>query len=160
MSTDKVKQLKEIVRITKDLKKQGKIIVTTNGSYDIFHAGHARSLREAKMQGDVLVVGVNSDQSVKAYKSPDRPIIGEKERAEMVAALECVDYVFVFEETTPIRFINEIKPNIHANSEDYGENCIESGTVKKNGGKIYLLKKYPGVSTTEIIEKILKIYGK
>lgn len=154
----KIKTLPETVHLVKQLKKEGKTIVTNNGSYDLLHFGHVKSLQEAKQQGDVLIVGINSDSSVKKYKSKDRPIIPQTQRAEMIAALECVDYVFIFEETTPIRFINLLKPHIHTNSANYGENCIEAEAVKQNGGKLYLLQKYESISTSEIIKKILKIY--
>lgn len=156
----KIKSLEEIVEISNSLKKQNKVIVTTNGSYDILHAGHVWSLQDAKDQGDILIVGLNSDKSVKAYKSSDRPIIQEEYRAEMLAALECVDYVFIFDELNPINFVNKIKPNIHANSADYGEDCVEKDAVVTNGGKLYLLKKHDGISTSNIIDKILTVYCK
>lgn len=157
---DKIKTIDQIVKITKELKSQGKKIVTTNGSYDILHSGHVKSLYESKQQGDVLVVGINSDSSIKKYKSKDRPIIGEKDRSETIAGLGCVDLVFVFDETTPIAFLDKIKPDIHTNGADYGEDCVERPILEKNGGKLHLLKKYEGISTTEIINKILGIYAK
>ncbi len=156
----KINTIEQVVEITTKLKKQGKIIVTTNGSYDIIHSGHVKSLYESKKQGDVLVVGINSDNSIKKYKSKDRPIIGEKDRTETVAGLGCVDWVFIFDETTPIAFLEKIKPDIHTNGADYGEDCIERPTLEKNGGKLYLLKKYGGISTTNIIDKILSVYKK
>lgn len=153
----KIKSLDEIILITENLKKQGKRIVTTNGSYDIIHSGHVKSLYESKDQGDILIVGLNSDKSIKEYKSKDRPIIGEKDRAEMIAGLGCVNYVFIFDETTPLDFLEKIKPDVHTNGADYGENCIEKPIINKNGGKLYLLKKYDGISTTKIIQKINNI---
>lgn len=156
MNKGKIQKLEYIVEKVKKLKRQGKKIVTTNGSFDIMHVGHVRSLQESKQQGDILIVGVNSDSSVRAYKSKDRPIIPEDQRAEMLAALECVDYVFIFQETDPIKFINAIKPDTHTNSSDYGQDCIEAEAVRENGGKLYLLKKYDGISSTNIMKKIEK----
>ena len=154
----KIKSLEEILAILPKLRAQGKRIITTNGSYDIIHSGHVKSLYESKSQGDVLVVGVNSDKSVKIYKSKDRPIISEKDRMETLAGLGCVDYVFKFDETTPHKFIEKIKPDVHTNSSDYGENCVEKDAVLKVGARLHLLKKYKGMSTSEIIKKILNIY--
>lgn len=155
----KIKSLNDLVSIRDQARAFGKIVVTTNGSYDIIHAGHARSLQESKDQGEILIVGLNSDSSIKQYKSKDRPIIPQDQRAEMIAALECVDYVFLFDETNPINFINQLKPDIHTNSVDYGKDCIEADAVKENGGKLYLLQKYDDISTSQIIEKILKVYA-
>lgn len=154
----KIVKIENLVEIIKNLKSEGKTIVTTNGTYDIIHAGHIFSLQESKSLGDVLIVGLNSDSSVKKYKSIKRPIISEIYRAEVIAALECVDYVFIFDEINPITFINLLKPDIHTNSSDYGNNCIEKDAVISNGGKLHLLKKYNGISTTEIVNKIIQIY--
>jgi rfaE bifunctional protein nucleotidyltransferase chain/domain len=155
---EKIKTLDELLILREQVKQQGKKVVTTNGSYDIVHAGHIRSLEESKAQGDILMVGINSDSSVKQYKSPDRPIIPEQYRAEMIAGLECVDYVFIFDELNPIDFVNKLKPDVHTNSADYGEDCVEAEAVKNNGGKLYLLKKYEGYSTSLIIDKVLQVY--
>lgn len=160
MQNNKIKYLSEIADIVHELKQLGKIIVTANGSYDMIHIGHVRNLQKAKELGDVLIVGVNSDSSVKKYKSPDRPIISELHRAEMVAALECVDYVFIFPEPTPLAYLEVIKPHIHTNGADWGENCIEKETVEKYGGKIYILPRCGECSTSSILEKIIKIFGK
>jgi len=158
MSGSKIKSLDELIEIREKLREEKKTVVTTNGSFDILHAGHVRSLRESKSQGDVLIVGINSDKSVKVYKSPDRPIVPEEQRAEMVAALQCVDYVFMFNELNPIAFIEKIRPDVHANGADYGENCVEKEAVLKNGGRLHLLKKYDEISTSGIIKKILTTY--
>lgn len=155
---EKIKTLDELLILREQVKQQGKKVVTTNGSYDIVHAGHIRSLEESKAQGDILMVGINSDSSVKQYKSPDRPIIPEQYRAEMIAGLECVDYVFIFDELNPIDFVNKLKPDVHTNSADYGEDCVEAEAVKNNGGRLHLLKKYEGYSTSLIIDKILQVY--
>ena len=156
---NKIKNEKELLNEVRRLRAEGKTIVTYNGSFDILHVGHVRSLQEAKTLGDVLIVPLNSDKSVKMYKGPKRPIVGERERAEMLSALGCVDYVVLFDETDPIRILDIIKPHIHANGADYGENCIEKDIVEKNGGKIHILKWSDGFSTSQLIKKIVDLYG-
>lgn len=157
---NKIKSQKEIVGLAGSLKRKGKTVVTYNGSFDLLHLGHLRSLQEAKSQGDVLIVLLNSDKSVKGYKGPNRPIVSQLERAQMLAALECVDYVVIFDEINPKRILAEIKPDIHCNGSDWGKDCVEKETVEKNGGRIYILKFVPGHSTTRLIEKILGVYAK
>jgi len=157
---EKILPLSEIVARRVAYGKEGKSVVTTNGSYDILHAGHIKSLEESKAQGDVLIVGINSDHSVRQYKSPDRPIVPEGDRALIVAALACVDHVFVFDELDPIEFITQLKPDVHTNSSDYGQDCVEAPAVRAGGGRLHLLKKYDGLSTSEVIEKILSVYCK
>ena len=152
----KIKTREELKEIVENLKKQGKKIVTCNGCFDILHAGHIKFLKEAKQQGDILIVGLNSDCSVKENKGAKRPINNENDRAAVLAALEMVDYVTIFNEKTPIQLLERIKPNIHVNGEEYGENCIEAETVKKHGGKIHLVKLKKGFSTTDIINEISK----
>ena len=143
----------ELRPLVRKLKNQNKKIVTTNGSYDVLHIGHIRTLKEAKKQGDVLIVGINSDCSIKKYKSPFRPINKEKNRLEFMAALDCVDYVFLFDETDPRPFLKEVKSDVHCNGEEYGEDCIEAPIIKENNGRIHLMKRY--FSTTELINKIV-----
>ena len=157
----------ESIKIADELRKQGKKIVTINGSFDILHAGHVKMLQEAKQQGDVLFLGLNSDKSVRAWKKhigykdwKKRPLVPQQYRAEMLAALECIDYVTIFDEMVPMPFIEAIKPNVHVNGEDYGENCIEKPIVEKYGGKIYIVKFVDGFSTSNLIQKILDVYGK
>jgi len=158
LSNGKIISQHGMPELMQDLKKQNKKIVTCNGTFDILHIGHIKFLKEAKKQGDILIVGINSDKSVKENKGPDRPINNEKNRAETLAALECVDYVIIFDEKTPIKLLEKIKPDIHANGEEYGRDCIEAPTVKKHGGKIHLIKNYGGFSTTKLIENIKKVY--
>jgi rfaE bifunctional protein nucleotidyltransferase chain/domain len=159
---EKIKSEKEIIEIVKKAKQKKKTIVTTNGSFDIFHYGHIKLFEEAKQQGDILIVGINSDASVKAYKGPDRPINPENARAGLVASLQYVDYVFLFDDTTPNRWLELIAPDIHCNSSEYGENCVERPTLDKLGAKLHLVyrNENDGLSTTEMIQKIIRIYGK
>lgn len=153
---NKIKTKEEIEKIVKELKQKGKKIVTCNGCFDILHAGHIKFLKEAKQQGDVLIVGLNSDSSVKLNKGPKRPINNEKDRAAILATLKMVDYITIFNEKTPIPLLEIIKPDIHCNGEEYGENCIEKPVVKKYGGKIHIIKLKQGFSTTDIIKRIKK----
>lgn len=153
MAETKIKSIKEIEEIVNDLKKKGKKIVTINGTFDILHVGHLKILEEAKNQGDILIVGLNSDKSVKMNKGPERPINNEKDRAKMLAALEVVDYVVIFGEKDPRKLLSVIKPDVHCNGEEYGYKCIEAPVVEKYGGKIYLIKLVPGYSTTDLIKK-------
>jgi len=157
-SSSKVKTLDEILRLLPALRKAGKVIVTTNGSYDLLHAGHLLSLEESKSQGDVLIVGVNSDSSVKAYKSPLRPIIPEQERTLLLAGLECVDYVFIFNQLTPNDWLRKICPDIHTNFIGYGVDCVEALTLKEIGAKLYLCQEHAGLSTTAILDRVVDIF--
>lgn len=138
----------------KELRAAGKTIATLNGSFDLLHAGHLKMIHEASEQGDVLILALNSDASIKKYKSPLRPIVPLEHRLEMIAALEFVDFVTFFDETDPIALLEKIKPDVHNNGSEYGENCIEAEVVKKHGGKIHIVKLVPGLSTTKLIEKI------
>ena len=155
----KIKTREEIKKIVEELKKEGRKIVTCNGSFDLLHIGHVKFLEEAKKQGEILIVGLNSDSSIKKYKDETRPIIQQQDRAEMLAALEAVDYITIYDEEVPMPFLEAVKPDIHVNGEEYGYECIEAETVKKNNGKIYLVKMYKDFSTTKLIEKIIK-HGK
>ncbi len=144
----------QLAPICSMLRAQSKRIVTVNGSFDLLHAGHLHILEEARKQGDVLIVGLNSDASVKRYKSADRPIIPEAERAAMLLALRCVDYVHVFDEEVPMPFLTEVKPDIHVNGSEYGADCIEAPLIRQYGGSLYVVEKIPGLSSSGILERI------
>lgn len=150
----KLIQPADLVSKVQALRKQGKSIATLNGSFDLLHAGHLQIIFEASQQGDILIMALNSDASIKKYKSPKRPIIPLEYRLQMMAALEFVDYVTWFEETDPIKLLELIKPDVHVNGAEYGENCIEAETVKSHGGRIHIVKLVPGLSTSTIIKKI------
>ena len=136
------------------LRNEGKTIGTLNGSFDLLHAGHLYIIYQASLQADVLFLLLNTDQSIKQYKSPDRPIIPLEERLEMVAALEFVHFVSFFEELDPKAILSKIRPDVHVNCNEYGENCIEAETVKSLGGKIHLVDRIELLSTSKIIQKI------
>jgi rfaE bifunctional protein nucleotidyltransferase chain/domain len=111
-------------------------------------------LNEARQLGDVLIVGLNSDESVKSYKGPSRPVVPERGRAEMLLALRMVDYVHIFEESNPIAFLKEVNPDVHVNSSEYGEDCIESATVRRGGGIVHIVGRIPGLSTSGLIDDL------
>lgn len=136
------------------LRAKGKRLVTINGSFDVLHAGHLYILNEARKQGDVLIVGLNSDRSVRSYKGPDRPVIPERQRAEMLLALRVVDYVHIFDEPDPRAFLSEINPDVHVNGAEYTENCIERETVRNGGGRLHLVDRIPGLSTSELLARL------
>lgn len=148
---------KELRSIVKEIRSRGLTIATLNGSFDLMHAGHLQIIYEASQQANILIVALNSDSSIKAYKSLDRPIISLEYRLQLMAALEFVDLVTWFDETNPIRILDEIKPNVHVNGAEYGENCIEADVVKRNGGKIHIVDLIPGLSTSQILKKIAAV---
>ncbi|MGB2716431.1 MAG: bifunctional heptose 7-phosphate kinase/heptose 1-phosphate adenyltransferase [Vicinamibacterales bacterium] len=150
---------RELAPLAAALRSKGKRIVTVNGSFDLLHAGHLHILREASRQGDVLIVGLNSDASVKRYKGPTRPLVPEAQRAEMLLALRYVDYVHVFPEQVPMPFLEEIRPDVHVNGAEYGEDCIEAPVVKKYGGRIHVVDRLSGLSTSRIVTQLSANHG-
>jgi D-beta-D-heptose 7-phosphate kinase/D-beta-D-heptose 1-phosphate adenosyltransferase len=136
------------------LRAKGKRLVTVNGSFDVLHSAHLHILNEARQQGDVLIVGINSDASVRSYKGPTRPIVPERRRAEMLLALRMVDYVHIFDEPDPVAFLSELNPDVHVNGAEYGENCIERDVVIQNGGKLHLVARMPNLSTSALVEQL------
>ncbi len=141
------------------LKEQGRTLVFTNGCFDILHAGHVTYLEFARAQGDQLVLGLNSDASVKRNKDDGRPINSEAERARVLAALECIDYVVLFDEDEPKELISEILPDVLVKGEDWAHYVSGREEVEAAGGKVVLAKMVEGLSTTGTIEKVLKVYG-
>lgn len=139
------------------IREQGLTIATLNGSFDLMHAGHLHTIYEASKQADILIVALNSDESIKGYKDPSRPIIPLNYRIEMMTAIGFVDYVTWFHELDPRAILEEIRPDIHANGSEYGHQCIEAETVKKYGGQIHIIDLVPGLSTSTIIHKIEKL---
>ena len=151
----KVKSLDELKSITVQARRNGKTVVFTNGCFDLLHRGHVHVLREAKALGDILVVAINSDGSVKAIKGPNRPVLPESDRAELVAAMEMVDYVALFDEPDPYKMIAAIRPNVLVKGGDWGpEEIVGADIVKQDGGKVAVIPYLKGFSTTEIIERI------
>ena len=160
MLYQKVCDRSELALHLQQAKADGNVVVTTNGCFDVLHLGHLRYLQAARQLGDLLVVAVNSDSSVRELKGENRPLVPEDERAEMLAGLECVDYVVIFPELTPIELLSELKPSIHVKGGDYKlEQLIEREVVEENGGKVIVGLNVPGKSTTNLIEIICKRYG-
>jgi D-beta-D-heptose 7-phosphate kinase/D-beta-D-heptose 1-phosphate adenosyltransferase len=150
----------ELKAIIDRLKQGGKTVIFTNGCFDILHSGHTRYLNEARKQGDVLVLALNSDASVRAIKGEKRPIVPEAERAEVLAALSSVDYVTVFDELTPLALIEFLRPDVIVKGGDWAEKDIVGGdAVRSWGGRVAVMPEIEGASTTNIIEKVLQIYG-
>ena len=145
---------KEIEESVEEFKRMKKRIATLNGSFDLLHAGHLEILDQAAMQGDLLIVALNSDASIQKDKSPKRPIIPLKYRLQMMSSLVMVDYVTWFEETDPRELLKKIRPHVHVNGAEYGENCIEKEVVEAGGGRVHLVSLVPGLSTTAMIKKI------
>jgi D-beta-D-heptose 7-phosphate kinase/D-beta-D-heptose 1-phosphate adenosyltransferase len=151
----KDKSKDEVLKIIANLKNQGKRIVFTNGCFDLVHAGHIKSFQQAKSFGDVLIVAVNSDDSIRRLKGESRPVVDLKNRIALLKALECVDFVVPFEEDTPQNLIEAIKPDVMVKGEDWkGKVVAGADFVKSYGGKVEFIKLEQGLSTTHIIEKI------
>ncbi|HON05592.1 MAG TPA: D-glycero-beta-D-manno-heptose 1-phosphate adenylyltransferase [bacterium] len=161
MKPNKIKTLKNLKKIVQQLKKQGKKIVFTNGCFDILHAGHLFCFEKAKKLGDILIVGINSDISVRKLKGKGRPIIPEKDRAYLIAGLSCVDYCIIFNEQTPARLIKEINPDVLVKGADYKKDeIVGQDIVKSRGGKVITIPLAEGKSTSMIIKKIIENYEK
>lgn len=156
----KICTLSELVRIREDLRQGGQRVVFTNGCFDILHRGHVEYLKEAKQLGDVLIVAVNSDDSVRRLKGALRPVMTEEDRAIILAALEVVDYVVIFNEDTPIPLLKILHPDILVKGGDYRKNeVIGAEVVRQYGGQIAVARRTDGVSSSEIIEQILQRFG-
>lgn len=145
----------ELAAWREEVAQEGKTLATLNGSFDILHAGHLHMLYEASLQADILLVALNTDASIAAYKDPRRPIIPLESRLKLISALEFVDYVTWFPETDPRTLLTVLCPDVHVNGAEYGANCIEAETVKQGGGRIHIVDLVPGLSTSQIIKKIL-----
>lgn len=154
----KIKTAKELVNIRQMLVNKGKTIVFTNGCFDIIHRGHVEYLLKARRYGDVLVIGLNSDESVARLKGSGRPILPQEDRALLLASLEMVDYVVIFEESTPLKLIKLIRPHILVKGGDYPFNSIVGREIVENsGGKVLTVPLVEGRSTTSIIQKIVML---
>ena len=137
------------------LRQSGKVVVFTNGCFDLFHVGYVRLLQKARKQGDCLVVAVNSDRSVRQIKGPERPKIPDKERAEVLAALACVDWVTIFDEADPLVLIKLLQPDVLVKGADWPEEKIVGASeVKEGGGKVVRIPLEPGISTSALIKRI------
>ncbi|MCG8567613.1 MAG: D-glycero-beta-D-manno-heptose 1-phosphate adenylyltransferase [Desulfobacterales bacterium] len=157
----KIMTLEEITHQAEAYRSQGKTIAFSNGCFDILHAGHVTYLQAVKAQGDVLVLGLNSDRSVREIKGEQRPVVSQEDRACVAAALAAVDHVVIFDEPDPEKLIQAVKPDILAKGADWAEDEIIGGDfVKARGGRVARIKLEPGISTTTIIKRIgRKVFG-
>lgn len=145
----------DIRQIVKELQENGETVVTTNGCFDILHVGHVRYLQQTSTYADYSIVLLNSDKSVKSIKGEGRPINNENDRAEILCALSCVDFVVMFDEDSPRDLLNEIKPDVHTKGADYSvETLPEADVILKNGGRIKFITFVEGKSTTNTIKKM------
>lgn len=152
-------ELKNLVQELNPLRQAGKKLVFTNGCFDILHAGHVRYLQAARSEGDILVVGLNSDGSVRIIKDPGRPINNQHQRAEVLAGLWCVDYITIFDEPDPLQLIKAIKPDVLVKGADWKEaDIIGADVVKGSGGKVVRVEMVADISTSMIIERIVQRY--
>jgi D-glycero-beta-D-manno-heptose 1-phosphate adenylyltransferase len=147
----------QLESVRQEAEKVGKTVVSTNGCFDLLHRGHVHILKTAGELGDLLIVGLNTDKSVRDNKGPQRPLVPEEERAEILLAFENVDYVYLYDEPSCVRFVQLARPHVHVNDASYTEHCVESETVKAGGGRLHLVEKMDAPSTTEIISKIVSL---
>ncbi|MBE9581352.1 MAG: D-glycero-beta-D-manno-heptose 1-phosphate adenylyltransferase [Proteobacteria bacterium] len=155
---EKLIKREELAENVQALKRAGKRIVFTNGCFDLLHIGHIRYLKSAKAEGDVLLVGLNSDRSVRQIKGPARPIVSENERAEVLASLACVDFVTFFDEPDPLATIRVLMPDVLVKGADWEKDAIVGkDVVEANGGRVVRIPVTEGASTSRIIEKILAL---
>ncbi|HID30135.1 MAG TPA: D-glycero-beta-D-manno-heptose 1-phosphate adenylyltransferase [Desulfobacterales bacterium] len=153
---EKIFERKALKDKVQDLKRAGRKIVFTNGCFDLLHIGHVRYLKAARAEGDVLVVAVNSDRSVREIKGPGRPLVPDSERAEVLASLACVDFVILFDEPDPLVTIRSLVPDVLVKGADWGADAIVGrDVVEASGGRVVRIPLTEGSSTTRIIDKIL-----
>jgi D-beta-D-heptose 7-phosphate kinase/D-beta-D-heptose 1-phosphate adenosyltransferase len=159
LSNNKILTLKELKSVLNFLRNEGKKVVFTNGCFDILHTGHIKYLEKAREYGDLLVLGLNDDHSVRRLKGPKRPLIAQDERAHILAALHCIDYIVLFSELTPENLIKEIKPDILVKGGDYRpEEVVGKKIVESYGGRVEIVPFVEGYSTTDIVKKIVEKY--
>jgi rfaE bifunctional protein nucleotidyltransferase chain/domain len=159
-AADKIVPLDALRAALAPRRAAGERVAFTNGTFDLLHVGHLRSLEQARTHGDILVVGVNADASVRSYKAPNRPIVPQAERAELIAGLACVDYVVIFNEPTAERLLAEIRPEVYVKGADYATKPLpERPVVEAYGGQVVLVELEAGRSTTELIADIVRRFG-
>jgi D-glycero-beta-D-manno-heptose 1-phosphate adenylyltransferase len=160
---DKILDWPALLRIREQARAAGATVVWTNGCFDLLHAGHVRNLEAARAFGDLLVVGINSDASVRGLKGPGRPILPAAQRCELVAALACVDYAVVFDEPVPLGAISRLKPDVHCKGADYappaGKPIPEAAVVAAYGGRLEFFPLVPGLSTTDLLRRVRRAEG-
>ncbi len=161
MLSDKLVGVGRLEKIVRRLQSGGKRVVFTNGCFDLLHYGHVAYLEKARAKGDVLVVGLNSDASVRRLKGPKRPLVSQRHRAYVMAGLACVDYVVVFGQDTPYALISRLKPDVLVKGGDWKpKDIVGADVVERSGGKVSSIRFEKGFSTTALIEKIVKSYSR
>ena len=156
---DKILDRKTLKERLDALRKEGKKIAFTNGCFDILHVGHVRYLKEARKTADILVLALNSDSSVRAIKGDKRPLVPEEERAEVLAGLECIDFVTIFPEPTPLELICYLRPDTLIKGGDWSEDkVVGRDEIKQWGGNVTIIPEVIGKSTTNIVDKIIAVY--
>lgn len=161
MTVGRIVDERELLEIRRGAARHGRRFVFTNGCFDVLHAGHLHVLREAKAAGDILAVGLNADDSVRLLKGEGRPIVGEEDRAELLAALGPVDYVVLFHEETPARIIDLLEPDVLVKGGDYEpESIVGARTVTGAGGEVRVIPLREGLSTKALIARIVERYGR
>ncbi len=159
-AAEKVVALFTLLAAVERRRATGQRVVLTNGTFDLLHVGHLHSLEAARAQGDLLVVGLNSDASVRSYKAPNRPIVPQAERAELVAGLACVDYVVIFDEPTAERLVALARPDVYVKGADYATRPLpERPIVEAYGGRVVLVALEAGRSTTDLVDGIVRRFG-
>ncbi len=153
---DKLVPINKIAALMKSLEKKGKSVVFTNGCFDLIHPGHIKLLKQAKKYGDILFLGINSDKSIRKIKGPSRPVMKEKERITVLSAIEYIDFISVFNEPTPIKLIEKIRPGALVKGSDWPKSKIAGKEfVESYGGKVFTIKLKPKISTSSLIKRIL-----
>ena len=157
---DKIVTWEELKERVEEAHRRGKRVAFTNGCFDILHVGHVQYLREARRTGDLLILGLNSDASVRAIKGERRPLVPQRERAEVVASLAAVDFVALFDDLTPLALIEYLRPDVLVKVGDWKEETVVGGdSVRSWGGRVVIIPLTAGASTTNIVEKVLRVYG-
>ena len=157
MIENKIIERSELIPIIAGLKQEGKRVVFTNGCFDLLHVGHIRYLRAAREEGDLLVLGLNSDRSMRELKGENRPLIPQEERAELLAALSMVDFIVIFDEPTPLELIREVRPDVLVKGGDWKKEDIVGGSeVEAFGGRVVVVPEIPGRSTSNLIAEIAR----
>jgi D-beta-D-heptose 7-phosphate kinase/D-beta-D-heptose 1-phosphate adenosyltransferase len=160
-AVEKILTLDALLATIATRRAAGQRVALTNGAFDLVHVGHLRSLEQARAQADLLVVGVNSDASVRSYKAPDRPIVPQAERAELIAGLACVDFVVIFEEPTAECLIADVRPDFYVKGADYAEKPLpERALVESYGGQVVLIDLEAGRSTSGLLDEIVRRFAR
>ena len=159
-TTDKIRSIETLRPLLRADQDAGRVVVFTNGCFDLLHVGHTRYLAAARAQGDLLVVGLNTDRSVAGIKGPRRPLVPERERAEVLAGLACVDYVVLFDDADPLALIRALEPDVLVKGADWAEkDIVGADAVRARGGRVARIPVVPGASTSALIARVLERYG-